>query len=531
MKNRFLALSVLALLGLASCGGKTSSSQATGFTSESSGQATSFTSEPASELSSDDSSLVSESSESSVESSDETFSSEQSSSVEYVDYAHNGSVQLTLDYANRNFFVDGIEQVSLFNTIDGDTAHFKNASGETIKSRFFGIDTPESTGKIQPYGAKASKYTSKQLTDANENGTIVVSSAQLDYGTPNPDSTGSRYVSLIWINTEKKNAPINELYLLNLMIVQEGLSWVKNVGDIPQYVDPFYAAESQAKALKLMLHSGLPDDDMPTGDYEFVSLLDLKRAFIAGIQAKKAGQEYVNPYDNKKVIVQGTVNGFANHTLYLADFCFYTDDEGNPIDDSAMEIGVNGEFASINIFCGMSQPPSRFRLLGNYIEVAGIAKDSKFGFQITDVNMPNRASTTGDGVSRLILEAEANTEEHALHTFEYTADELQAVIDNEDYNALNCRITMTTPVECSRAYQGDSGDITLYFVKPYDFRVYFTFQYKPYPEDKAVTWTTIDKFPGHKFTVTGVFSVHESSAGNWSMQILPPTTAELVLAD
>lgn len=447
----------------------------------------------------------------------------------FIDYAHNGSVKLGLDYKSRDFFVDGVEQVSLYNTIDGDTAHFKNGSGATIKSRFFGIDTPESTGKIQPYGKKASKYTSGLLELADKNGTIVVSSAQSEYGTPNPDSTGSRYVSLIWINTEKKNASLDELYLLNLMVVQEGLSWVKNVGDMPQYTDTFYAAEQQAKSFKLNLHSGEDDPDMPKGGYVPVSLLELKEAFIAGIEAHKKGQEYVNPFDNTKVRVQGTVNGYSNNTLYLADFCYYLDEEGAPIDDSHMEIGVTGEYASINIFCGMSVPPSRFTKLGNYIEVCGIALDSKFGFQISDVNMPQRTSATGEGISTVILEADANTEEHALHTFEYTADELQKAVDDEDYNALNCRVHMSTPLECSRAYKADDGDMTLYFVKPYSFRVYFTFVYKPYPDDKAVSWTETDRFVGKKFTVSGVFAYHEAQSGNTSMQIYPSNTGDLVL--
>lgn len=496
-KSLTLFLPLLLLAGLASCG------------------------EPASSLSS----APAESSSSVAES---TLSSD---SASYIDYAHNGSVKLSLDYAGRDFFVDGVEKVSLYNTIDGDTAHFKNAAGLTIKSRFFGIDTPESTGKIQPYGKKASKYTSGLLEQADKNGTIVVSSAQADYGAPNPDSTGSRYVSLIWINTEKKNAGLDELYLLNLMVVQEGLSWVKNVGDMPQYSDTFYAAEQQAKDLKLMLHSGLEDEDMPKGDYLQVSLLELKQAFIAGIEAHKKGEEYTNPFDNTKVRVQGTVNGFSNNTLYLADFCYYLDEDGSPIDDSDMVIGVNGEYASINIFCGMSVPPSRFTKLGNYIEVCGIALDSKFGFQISDVNMPQRTSATGEGVSTLILEAEANLEEHALHTFEYTADELQKVVDDEDYSALNCRVSMTTPIECSRSYKSDDGDITLYFVKPYDFRVYFTFVFKPYPDDKAVSWTDETKFVGKKFTVSGVFAYHEAQSGNTSMQIYPSNTADLVLVE
>ena len=175
----------------------------------------------------------------------------------WVDYSTNGSVTLNLEYQGKDFYTDGIGQFELKTAIDGDTAHFtplvdKGNIG-TMKARFFGIDTPESTGKVQEYGKAASNYTKAQLYEANEHGTIVVSSAQDTYGAPEPDSTGSRYVSLVWINLTKKNAAKSELQLLNLMIVMEGLSWVKNVQAMPQYSETFYAAQAQAEKYKLNL--------------------------------------------------------------------------------------------------------------------------------------------------------------------------------------------------------------------------------------------------------------------------------------
>ena len=144
----------------------------------------------------------------------------------WIDYAAKGDVKLNLDYTGKDFYKDGIGQFNLRTAIDGDTAHFEPlVDGDkigTMKARFFGIDTPESTGKVQEWGKPASKFTKAQLEEADANGTIVVSSAQDTYGKPEPDSTGSRYVSLVWINLTKKNAPKEELQLLNLMIVQEG---------------------------------------------------------------------------------------------------------------------------------------------------------------------------------------------------------------------------------------------------------------------------------------------------------------------
>ena len=93
----------------------------------------------------------------------------------WVDYA--ASVHLQLDYEGKDFFKDGVGQMKKYYAIDGDTAHFDpmvtTTSSERIKCRFYGIDTPESTGAIEPWGQSASKYTKSILSEAIENGTVV----------------------------------------------------------------------------------------------------------------------------------------------------------------------------------------------------------------------------------------------------------------------------------------------------------------------------------------------------------------------
>ena len=139
----------------------------------------------------------------------------------WVDYVNNGSVKLELDYAGHDFYTDGVGQFSLKTAIDGDTAHFvqvdKSKNQETMKARFYGIDTPESTGKVQEWGVPASNFTKEKLKNADKSGTIVVSSPQKEYGAPNPDSTGSRYVSLI-LGYQKRS-----FSLINLLGQSRGL--------------------------------------------------------------------------------------------------------------------------------------------------------------------------------------------------------------------------------------------------------------------------------------------------------------------
>jgi len=47
--------------------------------------------------------------------------------------------------------------------VDGDTAVFRFGDGREEKTRFIGIDTPESTTRHEPFGAEASAYTKRVL--------------------------------------------------------------------------------------------------------------------------------------------------------------------------------------------------------------------------------------------------------------------------------------------------------------------------------------------------------------------------------
>ena len=487
MKKNVILLFALSLTALASCGGTSSPSSSVAPSSSASGLSISST-EPS------------------------------ESDANWVDYAHNGSVKLALDYKGHTFAKDGIEQVTLWQAIDGDTAHFTplvDEGGELIKSRFYGIDTPESTGKVQEYGKEASYYTAGVLEKANKSGTIVVSSAQTTYGLPQPDSTGSRYLSLIWVNLEKKNAPMDELYLLNLMIVQEGYSWVKNLSEMPEYSDAFLAAEQQAKTYKLNLHSGKPAPLFNYGDYEDASLLDIKKEVVAQLK----DPTHKNAFDNKKVRVQGTVAGFANHIIYIQDFYPTLDEQGNEQTDG--EGNIIGEYAGINIFCGMGSVYSKFTTPNAYIQVCGLALDSEFGFQVTDVTLPAVSYSENDG--KVLIPAAKNTDEHALHTFEYTKDEFNAQVASKEYESLYCAVSVTTPLKVERAFYTNKA-MYLYF-QGADFDAYYTFNYQP---QAGTTWNTAEQMTGKTFLVSGVLATHTTTKGELRLQIYPRSSADLV---
>ena len=433
----------------------------------------------------------------------------------FVDYAHNGSCALSIEYEGHDFFKDGIGECTLKSAIDGDTAHFYSVEhGQTdiLKARFYGIDTPESTGNVQPYGKKASNFTKGKLYNAAENGTIVISSPFFTYKAPETDSTGSRYLSLVWINETKKHAPINELTLLNLWIVQEGLSWAKNVSEVPEFADTFQDAQNQAEKFKLHMWSGPDPDYNYDQKYDDTSLLDVKAELIA----KYEDPTHENAFDDTKVQFTGAVAGFADNTLYIQE---------------AYQVNGETKYAGINVFVGMTTISSRYTAIGTYLRVVGLCLDSEqFGFQVTDTQGHWPASpTTDDSDCQVLLTAEQNTGEHKLHVFEYTASQIDALHSgtNNNYENLFCHTKVTEPLVCSRAYVSNDGDTTLYF-KNSDVNVYIPFQYYGNLDDTSDVWNTEDRFVGKSFMVEGAYTRRVTAAGRVTYQIVPTVSADVV---
>ena len=472
------------------------------------------------------------------------------SKVKKIDYVHSSDVRLTYEYKNKDFYKDGIGQMELKMVIDGDTAHFnpliKATSNEPVKSRYYGIDTPESTGKIQPYGHGASNFNKEKLLKAAENGTIVVSTptgftnkeienGENPYMSPKPDATGSRYVSLIWINETKKNADFSELVLLNLWIVQEGFSWVKNVGEIPEYADTFYKAEEQAKNLKLNLFSGLDDPDMPTGEHVMADLLAMK----IEMERLIADPTSTYAYDNQNLRVRGTVAGFANQTLYLVTY--YSAEECATYGRTSPQ----GEWAGVNVYVGPAAIASRFTIRNTVVELCGtMGYSENFGVQLSGVNFPTSTFKNKDTDAKVVIKAEENIEEYALDVRTYNSTQLNKFVNDNNLECFNTAIQLGnvnadgfyTPetITCTRFYKpAGSNAITLSF-QGLNFSVYVPFTYKP-TDDGYTIYDEEEEFVGKRFQVSGVFAIHQGKSKDGSYyfnyQIIPSTSADLICLD
>lgn len=190
-------------------------------------------------------------------------------------------------------------EVTVRSYIDGDTTHFNVPSDVSengvLKARYLCVNTPESTGKIEAWGKKASTFTKETLKNATS---IIIESNDAKW---NMDSTGGRHLVWVWYKT----AESDDYRCLNLELIQNGLSIsCGNVGE--RYGEVASKAFQQAKVQKLHVFSTENDPDFFYGDaYE----VDLK-----GLRSNIA------LYDNCKVAFEGVVTRNNNNSVYVESF-------------------------------------------------------------------------------------------------------------------------------------------------------------------------------------------------------------------
>lgn len=191
------------------------------------------------------------------------------------------------------------QEVTVKSYIDGDTTHFNvptelSADG-VLKARYMGVNTPESTGKIEEWGKKASSFTKEKLLNASS---IIVES---DNDQWNVDSTGGRHLVWVWY----KPADSNDYRCLNLELIQNGLS-ISCGTTADRYGEAATKAFQQARTQKLHVFSNEDDPEFFYGDaYE----IDLK-----GLRTNIA------LYENCKVAFEGVVTRNNNNSVYVESY-------------------------------------------------------------------------------------------------------------------------------------------------------------------------------------------------------------------
>lgn len=275
-----------------------------------------------------------------------------------------------IDYASKVKFDPNSgkvwAKVTVKSYIDGDTTHFyidkEHIEEGFFKARYLGINTPESTGVIEPWGKKASNYTKNQLMQATD---IIVES---DTATWDLDSTGSRYLVWVWYRTSE-----NEDYRnLNLEILQQGLAYGSNVTS-NTYAEFALSALNQAKSLKLHVFSKDKDPDFYYGGAVEVSLKELKANTYWDAEASDGNGgkgRYMNKYEGMLVKFEAVVAKQVGATVYVEEY----DAE-------------NDMYFGMQIFCGYSYPKMNEFAIGNRMSIVGTLQYYEQGhtFQISNL--------------------------------------------------------------------------------------------------------------------------------------------------
>ena len=277
---------------------------------------------------------------------------------------HAAAVKLDMDSATAK------QEVTVKMFIDGDTTHFyvpdSVMPGGVLKARYLGINTPESTGKIEEYGKKASAFTKEKLSAATS---IIIESED---GKWNADSTGDRYLVWVWYKTAEADTYRN----LNIEILQNGLA-IANSSANNRYGETCMAAINQAKALKLNVYSGEKDPDYYYGEAVELTLKELR----TNIEA----------YSGVRVAFSGVVTMNDNNSVYVESF----DPETNMYYGMAVYYGFNLNGQALDIL----NVGNEVRIVGSvqYYEGGGTWQVSDLEYRLMKPDDPNNIQKLSDG--------------------------------------------------------------------------------------------------------------------------------------
>ena len=254
-------------------------------------------------------------------------------------------------------------EVSVHSFIDGDTVHF-NTDDPTfdngiVKARFLGVNTPESTGQVEPWGKAASNFTKETLSNATS---VIIESESSEWEL---DSTGGRYLLWVWYKTET-----SDYRLINLELLQEGFSIANNIGRYA-YKDVLQSAFNQALELGRRVNGAEKD---PNYDYGRPSPMTLRY-----IRENLTGE---NSVVDRRVSFEALITYVEGTTIYVEDY----DEETEQSYGMTIFLGMSPTSAVLNItkegyivdFCGVVTYSENFGYQVSSIERMAMKPDYKY---------------------------------------------------------------------------------------------------------------------------------------------------------
>lgn len=342
---------------------------------------------------------------------EETKSTESAAFVDYV-------AETKLDMNSSTLK----QEVTVKSFIDGDTTHFyvptSVSSDGVLKARYVCVNTPESTGKIEEWGKKASSFTKEKLASASS---IIIESDDEKW---NADSTGDRYLVWVWYRTSDSE----DYRCLNLELIQNGLS-ISCGSNAYRYGDICSNAFQQAKTHKLHVFSGQDDPDFYYGDAYEVTLKGLRTN--------------ISLYENTTVAFEGVVTRNNNNSVYVEEY--------DPETDMYYGISVYYGFETGEIL-NILQVGNRVRVVGSlqYYEAGGTWQVSDVTANAWRPNDPNNCVLLETGCSA----ANTLTDPSVFTGGTVTVDVLKS-LDSDETEEKSFRYTdlaMNTTIQMKNLY-------------------------------------------------------------------------------
>ena len=312
------------------------------------------------------------------------------------------------------------QEVTIKQFIDGDTTHFYvpgtvNPSG-VLKARYLGINTPESTGKIEEYGKKASAFTKEKLSSATS---IIIESED---GNWNADSTGDRYLVWVWYKPKGSDTYRN----LNVEILQNGLA-IANSAANNRYGTTCMNAINQAKAQKLNVYSGQPDPDFYYGGAVELTLRELR----TNIEA----------YNGVKVAFSGVVTVNDSNSVYVEAY----DAETDRYYGMSVYYGYNLNGMGLEIL----NVGNEVRIVGSvqYYEAGGTWQVSDLNYRMMQPDDPNNIQklSAGNAAAYTLLAPSA-----------LNGDTVELLVNDEKVTFPVAQLAMNTSVAMNDLYVYDA---------------------------------------------------------------------------
>ncbi len=320
---------------------------------------------------------------------------------EVVDYAS----AVTLNMSSETPKVE----VTVKSFVDGDTTHFYVPADivETgvLKARYLAINTPESTGKIEEWGKKASRFTKEQLEKATS---IIIESDTAEW---NIDSTGDRNLVWVWYKTSDSEEYRN----LNIEILQNGLAIANSTAN-NRYGTFAMAALNQAKEQKLNIFSGQKDPDFFYGEALELTAKELR-----------CNTEI---YSGMKVAFSGVVTKNANNSVYVESY----DEETGMYYGMAVYYGFNLPGPGLEALTVGNET----RIVGTlqFYETGGTWQVAGLSYRQMKPDDPNNVQKLSDGHKPAYVLTEADTFVNKAVEVEIVSAEGEEVIKTFPYAEL-----------------------------------------------------------------------------------------------